>query len=51
MLRQIDEIDGIYNELNFKYEKLLEDYIELQKDYDYAVDVIRSTDKYTQFHE
>lgn len=51
LLKQVDDADARYNELNSQYEQLDMQYDELQKDYDYAVDVIRSSDKYDMSEE
>lgn len=46
LLRQVDEKDAIINQINTEYNKLNEMYEDLKNKYEYAVDVIRSTDKY-----
>ena len=46
LLRQVDEKDAIINQINTEYKNLNETYEDLKNKYEYAVDVIRSTDKY-----
>ena len=46
LLRQVDEKDAIINQINTEYSNLSEVYEDLKSKYEYAVDVIRSTDKY-----
>lgn len=46
LLRQVDEKDAIINQLNTEYKNLNEAHEDLKNKYEYAVDVIRSTDKY-----
>lgn len=53
LLNDIGYSDGLYNELNSSYDNLQKNYEELKiefeelsSDYNYAVEVIRTTDKY-----
>lgn len=46
LLKQVDEKDAIYNQINSEYENLNEAYEDLKNKYEYAVDFIRSNDKY-----
>lgn len=46
LLRQVDEKDAIINQINTEYNNLNEAYEDLKNKYEYAVDVIRSADKY-----
>ena len=51
LLKQVDEKDAIYNQINSEYENLNEAYEDLKNKYEYAVDVIRSNDKYQDAKE
>ena len=46
LLRQVDEKDAIINQINTEYKNLNETYEDLKNKYEYAVDFIRSNDKY-----
>lgn len=51
LLKQVDEKDAIYNEINTEYKNLNEAYEDLKNKYEYAVDAIRSNDKYQSAKE
>ncbi len=46
LLKQLDVAMGNYNEVNYQYELLKKSYDDLKDDYEYAIDIIRTSDKY-----
>lgn len=46
LLNQVDIAIGKFNEINYKYELLINEYEELKNKYEYVVDFIRTSDRY-----
>lgn len=45
LLKQVDEAQGKYNEVKYDRDLLQNKYEQLQKDYEYAIEIIRTLDK------
>ena len=46
LLEQVNEAMGDYNEISYQYDLLNNSYEELKEKYEYAIEVIRTSDKY-----
>ena len=46
LLEQVNEVMGDYNEISYQYDLLNNSYEELKEKYEYAIEVIRTRDKY-----
>ena len=46
LLEQVDETIGDYNEISYQYALFNNAYEELKEKYEYAIEVIRTSDKY-----
>ena len=46
LLKQVDYIMGKYNEVNYQADLINNAYEELKEDYEYVVEIIRTSDKY-----
>ena len=46
LLKQVDEIDGKYNEVSYQADLINNAYEDLRKEYERLVDYIRTSDKY-----
>ena len=51
LLKQVDEKDALYNQINTEYNNLNEVYEDLKDKYEYVVVIIRSNDKYQSAKE
>lgn len=46
LLKQVDYVMGKYNEVNYQADLINNAYEELKEDYEYVVEIIRTSDKY-----